>query len=528
MPASDTGGPRKAEARRGLPWAWSLTAKTAFLAIVFILVPVFLYLEFRSAYEESQELLLSSVRAEGRAISQALLPMLQTADGAALPQLGGVLTRFAGEVTTVKLLLQPAKTDPAANEFYYVASWPAVAPSNLEAERETLAHQGVLDRLAQNCRGEMPFSLIYHRPTGGAEIVTSVTPLSTVAGCWAVVASFSEDAFPTAHLGQPYWATPPVIVAGLIYLTMAAITFWTLLSVRGGLRRFADRARRIREQGPDATSFADRGNLPELADVAAEFDRMVRALHRYAADIRLTAEDNAHAFKAPIAVIRQSIEPLRRTLPEGNQRAQRAIGVVEHSLDRLDGLVASARRLDEATADLIAQPRVSVDLGRVIGGVIQIQSAILASRDVTIILASHDLTIMADLLPGLFVLGTEEMIETVIENLIDNAVSFAPPGGEILVHLTREGRYAHLTVSDQGPGVPSDQLERIFDRYHSERRDEPTGEASSSYFGIGLWIVRRNVEAMGGTIEAENRTPHGLAIHIRLPLAPDRSRTGGC
>ena len=87
--------------------------------------------------------------------------------------------------------------------------------------------------------------------------------------------------------------------------------------MRGGLRRFAERARRIREQGPDAGSFAGRTGLPELADVAAEFDRMVDALHRSAADIRRTAEDNAHAFKTPIAVIRQSLEPLRRALPEG-------------------------------------------------------------------------------------------------------------------------------------------------------------------------------------------------------------------
>jgi two-component system sensor histidine kinase ChvG len=245
-------------------------------------------------------------------------------------------------------------------------------------------------------------------------------------------------------------------------------------------------------------------------------------LHRSAADIRSSAEDNAHAFKTPIAVIRQSLEPLRRVLPADNQRAQRAIGLVEHSLDRLDGLVASARSLDEATADLIAKPRLPVDLGAIVGRLIQIQSAIVASRDVTIILASRDLTITADLLPGLFVLGTEEMIETVVENLLDNAVSFSPPGSEILIHLTRGGAYADLTVCDQGPGVPEGQLDRIFDRYYSERRAESASESATSYFGIGLWIARRNVEAMGGTIAAENRTPRGLAVHVRLPLAPSR------
>ena len=210
--------------------------------------------------------------------------------------------------------------------------------------------------------------------------------------------------------------------------------------------------------------------MPELAEVAAEFDRMVEALHRSAAEIRQTAEDNAHAFKTPIAVIRQSLEPLRRALPEDNNRARRAIGVVEHALDRLDGLVASARELDEAAADLIDEPLVPVDLGRVIGRMIQTRSAILDSRDVTIVLASRDLTITADLLPGLYVLGSEAMIETVLDNLIDNAVSFSPPGGEILVHLTHDGSFAHLTVSDRGPGVPEEQLERIFDRYYSERR----------------------------------------------------------
>ena len=91
------------------------------------------------------------------------------------------------------------------------------------------------------------------------------------------------------------------------------------------------------------------------------------------------------------------------------------------------------------------------------------------------------------------------------------------------MHLTRDGRFAHLTVSDQGPGVPAEQLERIFDRYYSERRADTSGEASPSYFGIGLWIARRNVEAMGGTIRAENSTPHGMAVHVRLPLSLDPS-----
>jgi two-component system, OmpR family, sensor histidine kinase ChvG len=133
------------------------------------------------------------------------------------------------------------------------------------------------------------------------------------------------------------------------------------------------------------------------------------------------------------------------------------------------------------------------------------------------------LTITSELLPGVFVLGSEEMIETIFDNLIDNAVSFSPPGAEVVVHMSHDGRSAHLIVSDRGPGVPEGQLDRIFDRYYSERHGDAGGEAPGSYFGIGLWIARRNVEAMGGTIAADNRAPNGLQVHVRLPLAPGRN-----
>jgi hypothetical protein len=106
-PVSDTAGPRITETRQRDRWISSLSAKMAFLVVVFVLVPIFLYLEFLRAYEESQELLLSSVRVEGRAISQSLLPLLETVDNAALPALGRHLAPFASEVTTIKLLLRP-------------------------------------------------------------------------------------------------------------------------------------------------------------------------------------------------------------------------------------------------------------------------------------------------------------------------------------------------------------------------------------------------------------------------------------
>src|SRR5260370_23102644 len=195
------------------------------------------------------------------------------------------------------------------------------------------------------------------------------------------------------------------------------------------------------------------------------------------------AEATGHAFRPPVAVTRQSLEPLRRALPPENQRVRRAIDSIDRSLDRLDGLVASARRLDEATADLVAEPRRSIDLPRLLGKLIDNRAALLPGRDIRL---------QGELSPAIFVLGSDAMIETVLENLIDNAASYAPAGSEILVRLRQERDTAHIEVIDSGPGVPPAQLDQIFDRYFSARRTGNENDAAPGSFGTRLSNRRRN------------------------------------
>src|SRR5205814_5542328 len=126
-----------------------------------------------------------------------------------------------------------------------------------------------------------------------------------------------------------YWTTPTIRLAAATYLAMVVIALSTFLGIGRGLRRFARMARQIRERGRNTGSAMARNDLPELAEVAAEFDRMVEALHGSAAAIRRAAEDNAHAFKTPTAVIRQSLEPLRRIISAHKQRLRRALEPVD-------------------------------------------------------------------------------------------------------------------------------------------------------------------------------------------------------
>jgi len=123
--------------------------------------------------------------------------------------------------------------------------------------------------------------------------------------------------------------------------------------------------------------------------------------------------------------------------------------------------------------------------------------------------------------------ASEDLLETVIENLIENAVSFSPPGAAVAVTLRKTPTTAEMSVEDDGPGAPSSDLERIFERYYSRRPmpaetagngDNETGSGDPRHFGIGLWIVRRNVEAIGGKARAESGSDSGLRVCITLPL----------
>ncbi len=503
-------------------WLWrSLATRLALLTIVFLAVPVLIYDQFQRADEATKALLLQGAQQQGELIARALEPDLARANRAALPQLGSALARFADENTRLKLLVRP-RAMSGSDGFFYVAAAPSVPADYLDAERHQLLEQGVLDRLGASCAGNTPLALRMPRSSGGFEILTSVTPVNTAFGCWALVTSHTADGYLESSLGRPYWSTPVVQAAALIYVVMAGLVMVLLLGVWRNLVRFRDLARDIvgggiGGEGGDG-SFAARNTVPELAGVAEDFDRLVDTLRASARSLRRAAEDNAHALKTPIAVIRQSVEPLRRSLSTEDKRSQRALTMIEKSVDRLDGLVSFGRRMDEAAADLIAPPRRRVDFSdlveRMAGGY-------------TSLLAERQLHMRSRIESGLVVRAGEDILETVIENLVENAVSFSPPEGTVSVRLSRSGAWAELVVEDEGPGVDPANLSRIFERYFSQREpgrgmpeDETThNQAEATHFGIGLWIVRRNIEAFGGKIRAENRPTGGFRMTVTLPIA---------
>jgi two-component system sensor histidine kinase ChvG len=237
--------------------------------------------------------------------------------------------------------------------------------------------------------------------------------------------------------------------------------------------------------------------------------------------MRRNAEDNAHALKTPLATIRHSLQPIKRSLTVENDRAKRAVDLIEQSIARLETLVGAAQRAapDDGTAagsDADDRARRPVDLSRVLSNVLLYYRKLLAARNLVVVERLH---------PAVTVAAEPGAIEAIVNNVIDNAVSFSPTGGEIAIHLAKIEGGCELAIEDDGPGVDPACLERIFDRYVSLRPKRPVADfrvspLDSVHSGLGLWIVRRNVEALGGVVTAANRPGGGFSVRIALPTLP--------
>ncbi|MEQ9330520.1 HAMP domain-containing sensor histidine kinase [Thalassobaculum sp.] len=487
-----------------------IAAKLALVAVLFAAVPAVVYQQFRVADEERTALLLDGVANQGRAIAEALRPILETGDPTAVTKVGDRMAALAGAQVELRLLFRPQEA--AIDSFLLVAAVPPVQADSMQAERAFLIQSRLLETAWRSCDATEAIGRSVDGDSYDTRGVVAVTPVQSAAGCWALVTRLTASEALARTVSTPYWQRPEIVLALGLYLALAVVILLILFSVSRNLARFERLARSISMGREGDRRFAKLNEVPELTGVAQQFDAMVDRLRLSAASIRETAEESAHALKTPIGAIRQSLEPLRAVIPADDRRGRRAIEIIDQCCARLGQLVVEARRAIETAALMADPPNQVLDLGRVVSGLVEEMRGPSEAADVHL---------EAHVDPGVTVLGGDEAIETIVENLIDNAIGFSPPGGTVRVMVRAERRGAVLSVLDQGPGVAPDRVDRIFEKGYTSRPSPVAGAepAVEENFGMGLWIVRRNVEAMNGTIRVENRATGGLGVEIVLPLA---------
>lgn len=283
----------------------------------------------------------------------------------------------------------------------------------------------------------------------------------------------------------------------LIAVSVMLISSWLLnrLIAQPVLRlaRAADRVRQARARSISLPDLSRRDD--ELGDLTRSLEDMTDSLSERMDAIESFAADVAHEIKNPLTSIRSAIETLE--LVGDAPARERLMRILKQDVGRLDRLVTDISNASRLDAELSREDPRALDLGRLLGEVAGLYQATLREGEPAVLFTPA---------PGaeaVMVSGREGPLGQVFRNLIDNARSFSPPDGTVRVALDHARGQVKVTVDDDGPGVPPENLETIFERFYTSR---PKGAAFGGNSGLGLSIARQIVEAHGGEVRAENRT----------------------
>ncbi|MDQ4419725.1 ATP-binding protein [Sphingobium sp. DEHP117] len=239
-----------------------------------------------------------------------------------------------------------------------------------------------------------------------------------------------------------------------------------------------------------------------VADMTEALRHRIDATDSFAADV-------SHELKNPIASLRSALDGLQ-TVRKPELQAQ-LLAIAQDDVQRLDRLVtdiAEASRIDAQLSHTRFEP---VDLGQLIEQMLLAREARGIERGVRLAFARPRRDVAV-------VMGEEARLVLVIDNLLDNAISFSPPGGLVQVTATVMNDEVLLSVEDEGPGVPESERETVFRRFHSVR---PENEGFGKHSGLGLAIARSIVEGHQGRIVIADRddAAQGARFDVYLPLA---------
>jgi two-component system sensor histidine kinase ChvG len=288
-------------------------------------------------------------------------------------------------------------------------------------------------------------------------------------------------------------------VFGIAALVTAILSMLLASTIANPLRRLSAAAVRVRrgvknrEEIPD---FSDRQD--EIGNLSIAVRDMTNALYARIEAIESFAADVSHELKNPLTSLRSAVETL--PLAKNDTSRGRLMEIIQHDVRRLDRLITDISDASRLDAELAREDAGTVDLKKFITDLVDVSRT--ATRNKKTVDIEFKVAKLPQGVKGYFVAGHDLRIGQVITNLIENARSFVPEErGHIAISLARAGKVNIITVDDNGPGIRADNIDRIFERFYTDR---PAGEAFGQNSGLGLSISRQIVEAHGGTLTAEN------------------------
>lgn len=325
-------------------------------------------------------------------------------------------------------------------------------------------------------------------------------------GAVLLLTSNQRDVVHTVR-AERFWLA--LVVAATILISVL-LSLFLARTIARPLRRLALAAHRVRlgrsreVQVPRLPSRRDEiGTLARaLSDMSQALRQRIDATEAFAADV-------AHEMKNPLASLRSAVDSLQ--LVHDPELRDQLVAVIRDDVARLDRLITDVSEASRMDAELSRARFETLDIGLMIEQLVSAREARGLPHGIRLAYAR----------PGrgtAVLFGDGSRLARVIENLVDNAISFSPPGGLVQIAAIRDEDEVVLRVEDEGPGVPPEAREAIFNRFHSIR---PEGEAFGRHSGLGLAIAKTIVEGHGGTIDVTDREDggRGARFMIRLPAA---------
>jgi signal transduction histidine kinase len=242
----------------------------------------------------------------------------------------------------------------------------------------------------------------------------------------------------------------------------------------------------------------------ELGELSLTFNEMLDSLEQaYRAEQRFVG-DASHELRAPLTAIQANLDLLQRRRDMTDEERSVAVAEASREADRLAKLVADLLALARADAG-VAIRRERVELDRVL----------LETLSATRHLTHGQQLAVSELVPS-SVEGDEDRLKQLLVILLDNAIKYTPSDGTVSVGLTRDGRYAVVTVADTGVGIPADQIPRVFERFY---RADPARARDPGGSGLGLAIAHWIVQQHDGGIAVASELGQGTTVEVRLPVS---------
>jgi len=282
-----------------------------------------------------------------------------------------------------------------------------------------------------------------------------------------------------------------VAAAAVLTLLMAATIVRPLTRLRNEADELLDHRGRLRK------TFRGSKRRDEIGDLTRALEQLTARLERHLAFVESFSADVSHEFKNPLSSIRNAAELLSET---DDEEQRQLAGTIEKETARLNRLLDAAREVSRVDTAVEMEVTTPVDLRALLSELARTRSAIELS-------ATAEPVVVA---------GSEDRLIQAFSNIIENATSFSP--ARVIVSLRQERGEAVVLVDDEGPGIPPEHIERIFDRFFTFRPDK---DERRRHDGLGLAIARAILEGYGGTVRASN-LERGARFEVRLAVYPER------